>query len=42
VKIVPKGRRYLDVEDIKKNKTPKLISVPLDSDGDFCATFRKM
>jgi hypothetical protein len=42
VKIVLKERRYLDVENIKKNKTPKLNLVPLDAFGDFCATFRRM
>jgi hypothetical protein len=42
VKIALKGRRFLDVEDIKKNITPKLNLVPLDAFDDFYATFRNM
>jgi hypothetical protein len=42
VEIALTGRKFLDVEDIKKNITPKLNSVPLDAFDDFCATFRNM
>lgn len=42
VKIAHQRRRFLDVEDIKKNITPKLNLVPLDAFYEFWATFRKM